>query len=217
MEGGAAVEGLALAGAERDAHLDTPDLADLGGTVALGTLGGGQDNLLGALNLVAVKEPRGGALDEVALVGVADLFEQGGDLALGRGLLGGGLGLFLIGALGEQAGGDHQAEEELVGVVVGEEEVGGTAGDGVALLAGEDGVAGNGAESVNLGAELDLDGLAILDLGGGLGLIRGQGSVGSDIGRGGDGGGVGEAWVNVSESVLIRVRIENLDMYTYPW
>jgi hypothetical protein len=45
-----------------------------------------------------------------------------------------------------------------------------------------------------LGTKLDLDGLAILNLGAGLSLVGGKRSVGSDVGRGGDGSGVGETF-----------------------
>lgn len=196
VEGGSLVDTLDLAGSQTDTDLDTPDLADLGGTVALGALGGGEDNLLAALDLVAVKQPRGGALDEVHLVGLGDLLQKAGDLGLGRGLLGGSLGLLLVGSLSQEARGDHKSQEQLIDVVVGQDQISGAASDGLSglVLGGsDDSVANDGAEAIDLSTELDLDGLSLLDLDTGLSLVGGKGSVGSDVGRGGDRGGVGEA------------------------
>lgn len=204
VEGGSLVDTLDLARTQTDTNLDTPDLADLGGTVALGALGGGEDNLLASLNLVAVKQPRGGALDEVHIVGLGDLLQKAGDLGLGRGLLGGSLGLLLIGSLGQEARGDHESQEQLIDVVVGQDQIGGAASDGLSglVLGGsDDSVANDGAEAIDLGTELDLDGLSLLDLDTGLSLVGGKGSIGSDVGRGGDRGGVGEALVDLLASV----------------
>lgn len=191
VQGRALVEVLVLAGAEGDAHLDAPNLASLGDTIALGALGGSQDNLLGAFNLVVVKQPRGGAVDEVAVEGLADLLENRSHLGLGGSSLGGSLGLLLVGALGQEAGGDHEAEEHLVGVVGGVHQVGRAAGD-LLLGTSDDGVADDGTKAIDLGAELDLDRLARLDLLVGLGLIRDERRVRGDVGSGGDGGGVRE-------------------------
>ena len=100
-EGGAAVQGspvlevLELASALGDTDLNTPDLADLWDTLALGALSGREHDLLLALDLVALEEPRGGALDEVAVVALDDLLEEVGHAALGHWLLGCGLGLLL--------------------------------------------------------------------------------------------------------------------------
>lgn len=196
VEGSAVLELLNLAGSQADAHLDTPDLANLGDTLALGVLASGNHNLLLALNLVAVKEPRGGALDEVAVVGADNLLEKVGDLGLRRRLLGGGLGLLLIGTGSEKTRGNHEAEEDLVGVVVGENQVSVAALDnivGLVLGGGNDGVANDGAEAIDLSTELDLDGLTGLDLDSSLLLVGAQGSVGSDESSGRDGSGVGEA------------------------
>lgn len=193
MESGTLVKSLALARAQTDTHLDTPNLAGLGGTVTLGTLARGEDNLLGALNLVVVKEPRGGALNEVAVVGLADLLKESGDLGLSRALLGSSLGLLLLSALGKEARGNHEAEEDLVGVVGSEDQVSRAASD-LLVGAGKDGVADNSTEAIDLSTKLDLDGLSGLDLLVGLSLVGGEGSVGSDIGSGGDGGGMGETF-----------------------
>lgn len=224
MEGSAVLELLLLAGSQADAHLDTPDLANLGDTLALGVLASGNDNLLLALNLVAVKEPRGGALDKVAVVGSDNLLEKVGDLGLRRGLLGGGLGLLLLGTGSEETRGNHEAEEDLVGVVVGENQVGGAALDnivGLVLGGGNNGVANNGTEAIDLSAELDLDGLTGLDLDGSLLLVGAQGSIGSDKSGGRDGGGVREtlgdllATVDLGELLLdelvtLRADVDNL-------
>jgi len=74
VEGSTLVKTLHLARAQTDTGLDTPYLTNLRNALALGTLGGGKDNLLAALNLVVVEQPRGGALDEVNFVGLGDLF-----------------------------------------------------------------------------------------------------------------------------------------------
>jgi hypothetical protein len=201
--GGAAVQrrallqNLDLARAQADADLDTPDLADGRDAIALGALARGQHNLLGALNLVALKQPRSGALDEVALVRPRHPLEQGRDLGLRQRLGRDGLGLFLVGTRGEQAGREEQAQEQLVGKVGGERQVGLAARHRLRRGiggAGKDGVADNGAKQVDLGAELDLDGLALLDLDGGLGLVALEGGVGRDERRARDGDGVGRAW-----------------------
>lgn len=196
MKGSAVLVLLDLAGSQADAHLDTPDLANLRDTLALGVIARGNNDLLLALNLVAVEEPRGGALDKVAVVGLDNLLEKVGDLGLRRRLLGGGLGLLLIGTGSEEARGNHKAEEELVGVVVGENQVSIAALDnivGLVLGRGNDGVANYGAEAIDLSTELDLDGLTGLDLDSSLLLVGGQGSVGGDETGGRDGSGVGEA------------------------
>lgn len=206
VEGGTLIDGLDLAGAGADANLDTPDLTGLGDAITLGALSGSKDNLLGTLNLVAVEQPRGGALDNVDVIGAGHLLEQAGDLGLCRGLLGGGLGLLLLGALGQETRGDHQPQKKLVGIVGGQHQIGLAAGDGLASLlggSGDDGVANNGTEAIDLGAELDLDGLAFLDLDTGLALIGGERGVGSDVGRRGDGGGVRKALGRVSDGGAI--------------
>lgn len=206
VESGTLVKGLALARSQADAHLNTPDLTNLGGTVTLGTFGGRQDNLLGALNLVALEQPRGRALDNVAVIGLGDLLDDGGDLGLGRGLLGGSLGLLFLSTLGQKTGRNHQAEENLVGVVGGENQIGGAASDGSILLVlggSQDGVANNGTETINLSTKLDLDGLSGLDFLVGLGLVGGQGGVGSDIGGGRDGGGVRETYKKAVLVILV--------------
>lgn len=106
-EGGAAVQSssvlkvLELTGSQRDTDLNTPYLADLWDTVTLGALSWCQDDLLLPLNLVALEQPRGGALDEVAVVALDDLLEKAGHAALGRWLYGSGLGL-LLGCTGRQ-------------------------------------------------------------------------------------------------------------------
>ena len=106
-EGGAAVQSssvlkvLELAGSQGDTDLNTPYLADLWDTLALGALSWCQDDLLLSLNLVALEQPRGGALDEVAVVALDDLLEKAGHAALGHWLYGSGLGL-LLGCTGRQ-------------------------------------------------------------------------------------------------------------------
>ena len=199
--GGAAVQGgaegqvLDLAGAQGQAHLDTPDLTDVGDTVAAHAVVGGEDDLLLGFDLVALELPAGGVLDDVAVVDLGDLLNQRGHVRLGGGLLGGGLLLLLVGAAGQEAGGNHQSEQELVGVVGGVDQVGGAAGHlvGGGLVGDNDHVANDGTEAIDLGTELDLGDLTGLE--GDLGLLslRDQRSVRGHVGVGGDGGGVSDA------------------------
>jgi hypothetical protein len=204
VKSGTLVKSLDLARAQTDTNLNTPNLTNLGNTLALGALCRGKDDLLAAFDLVVVEEPRGGALDNVDLVGLGNLLQEAGDLGLCRGFLGSSLGLLLVGALGQQTRGDHQSQEDLVDVVVGKDQIGSAASD---LLAGlvfggsDDGVTDDGTETIDLSTKLDLDGLAILNLGAGLSLVGGERSVGGDVGRRGDSGGVRETLVNLLSSV----------------
>jgi hypothetical protein len=197
MESGTLVNTLHLTRAQTDTDLDTPNLTNLGSTLALGALGRRKDNLLAALDLVVVEQPRCGALDDVDVVGLGNLLQKAGDPGLGRSLLGGSLGLLLVGALSQETRGGHQSQEKLVDVVVGKDQIGSAASDllaGLVLGSSNHGITDNGAETIDLGTKLDLDSLAILDLGTGLSLVGGERSVGSDVGRRGDGGGVGETF-----------------------
>lgn len=190
VKGGAVGEGLDLAVASADAHLDTPDLADLGHTVTPDAVTGCEDDLLVALNVVAVEFPDGGVLDEAAVVALGELLEEVGDPGLGEGLGGGGgLLLLLLGAGCQKTSRHHCAEHELLGVVGSELQVGGAASD---LAANNDGVADNGTEAINLSTELDLDSLAGLE--GGLGLLRvgHERGVGSDVCAGRNSARVGD-------------------------
>lgn len=201
MEGRSLSNALDLTRSQADAHLNAPNLADLGDTLALGALRRGKDDLLGALDLVVVKEPGSGALNEVDIVGLGDDLEKLCDSGLSRGLLGSCLGLLLVSTLGQKTGRDHQSDEELVGIVISQDQVGIATSDGLASLVlglGDDSVADDGTEAIDLSTELDLDGLALLDLDTSLGLVGAKGSVGSDVGRGGDSGRVREAWRSVS-------------------
>jgi hypothetical protein len=190
VKGGAVGEGLDLAVTSADAHLDTPDLADLGHTVTPNTVTGCEDDLLVALNVVAVKFPDSGVLDKVAVVALGELLEKVGDPGLGEGLGGGGsLLLLLLGASGQKTSRQHCAENELLGVVGSELQVGGAAGD---LAANNDGVADDGTEAIDLGTKLDLHRLAGLE--GGLCLLRvgHKRGVGSDVCAGRNSGRVGD-------------------------
>lgn len=205
MQGSAVVEVLDLAGAQAETNLNTPNLTNLGNTITADTVTGGQDNLLGALNLVAVKQPASGVLDNLAVVGLGDLLEEGGDLSLGWSALSGGLGLLLVSALSEQTRRDHQAQQELVGVVSSENKVGLAAGDnllGRILLGNNKHVADNSTESINLSTQLDLDDLASLQGGLGLGGIGHQRGVGSHIGARRDGSRVGNTLRYESASLV---------------
>lgn len=193
VQGGAVVKVLDLTGSQAEADLNTPNLTNIGDTLTTDTLAGDQDDLLVTLDLVAVEHPAGSVLNNLAVVSLGDLLQEISHVRLGRGLLGGGLSLLLVGTLGQQTGGDHQAEQELVGVVSSDNKVSLTAGDdllGGVLLGDDVHVTDNSSESINLGTELDLDDLASLQSDLGLGGIGHKGSVGSDIGAGRDGSGV---------------------------
>ena len=197
VESSTLVESLDLSGAQTDTDLDTPNFTDLGNTLTLGALGRGKDNLLAAFDLVVVEKPRSGALDNVDFVGLGNLLQEAGDLGLCGSLLGGSLGLLLIRALSQETRGDHQSQKDLVDVVVSEDQVGSSASDLLASLVfggGDHSVTDDGTEAIDLGTKLDLDSLAILDLGAGLSFVGGKRSVGGDVGRGGDGSGVGETF-----------------------
>jgi len=190
VKGGAVGESLDLAVTSGDAHLDTPNLADLGHTVAPDTIAGCENDLLVALDVVAVEFPDGGVLDKVAVVALGELLEQVGDPGLSVGLgRCGGLLLLLLGAGGQKTSGHHRAEHELLGVVGSELQVGSAAGD---LAANDDGVADNCTKAIDLSTELNLHGLAGLE--GGLGLlsIGHQRGVGSDECAGRNGARVGD-------------------------
>ena len=179
VKGSAVGEGLDLAVTSADAHLDTPDLANLGHTVTPDTVTRCEDDLLVALNVVAVEFPDGGVLDKAAVVGLGDLLDKVGDPGLGKRLGGGGsLLLLLIGTSGQKTSRHHCAEQQLLGVVGSELQVGSAASD---LATNNDGVADDSTEAIDLGTELDLHSLAGLE--GGLGLLRvgHERGVGSDV------------------------------------
>lgn len=197
VESGTVREGLDLSGSERQTKLNTPDFTDLGDTLTLDTSAGREDDLLLAFDLVAVKQPAGGVLDNVAVVGLGDLLNQLSDLSLGRRLLGSGLLLLLISSAGEQARGNHKSQEKLVGVVSGVDKVSLAAGHhigGRVAVGDNDHVANDGTEAIDLSTKLDLGDLTGLQ--GGLGLLSvgHQGSVGSHIGAGRDRGGVSDTF-----------------------
>ena len=185
------VQVLDLTVAQAEADLNTPDLTNLGDTVTADTITGGQNDLLVALDLVTVEQPAGGVLNDVAAVGLGDLLEESGHLGLGRSTLGSSLLLLLISALGEQTGGNHKAQQKFVGVVSSDDEISLRTGDGLLggiLLGDIDHVTDNGTEAIDLSTQLDLDILAGLQDGLGLGGLGDQRSVGSYIGARRDGG-----------------------------
>lgn len=197
VQGCTVVEGLDLAGAQAETELDTPNLADFGDTLTAHTIAGIQDDLLVALDLVAVKEPAGGVLDDVAVVGLSNLLQESRDLGLGGSLLSGGLRLLLVGALGQQTRRDNESQQKLVGVVSCDNQVGLTACDNILgrVLPGNDHhITDNGSEAIDLSTQLDLDDLTGLQGGLGLGGIGHQGGVGSHIGARRDGSRVGDTF-----------------------
>ena len=194
MESGAVLEILELSGSEGNTDLNTPDLTNLWKTLTLALLTWSKDNLLLALNLVALKDPRGGVLDQVAVEGLADLLKVRSHLGLWDGLGLSSLGLLLDGSGSQKSPWDHKAEENLVGVVGSEHQVGNAL---LIVLGGgswdNDGVANNCSETVDLGTELDLDDIAGVKCDGSLSLIGLQWGVWSDECIWGDGGWVRNA------------------------
>lgn len=179
VESGAVLEVLELSGSERNTNLNTPDLTDLWKTLALALLTWSKDNLLLALNLVALKHPGSGVFDQVAVEALDDLLEIGSHLGLWDGLGLSSLGLLLDGSGSQKSSWDHQAEENLVGVVGSEHQVGDA---GIILLLSlswnDDGVANDCSETVDLGTELDLDDISGLQDDGSLSLIGLQWGIG---------------------------------------
>lgn len=201
VQGSTVVKRLDLAVAQAEANLNTPNLTNLGNTFTTGTVAGAQDDLLVTLDLVAVKQPAGGVLDDVAVVCLGDLLQVGGDLSLGRSLLGGGLLLLLLGALGQKTRGNHETQHNLVGVVGCKDQIGLAAGDnflGGVLLGNDNHVTDDGSESIDLSTQLDLGDLAGLQGSLGLGGIGLKRSVGSHIGARRDSGGVGNTFTSTN-------------------
>ena len=205
VERGPVAVALDLATSQAKAHLNTPDVTDLGLAVTPDTLAGRKNDLLLGLDLVVLELPDGGALDNVASVGLGNLLDHLGHLALRVGLLGGGLLLLLLIALGDKARRDHQPEQKLIRVVCSEQEIG-LLSSNLAGGANQDVVADNGAESVNLGTKLDLDNLASLECGRSLLGVGLEGSVRGDVSAGGDGGAV----TNSLEHLLAAVDLGDL-------
>lgn len=206
VQGSTVVEVLDLAGSQTEANLNTPNFADLGDTVTADTVTGGENDLLLALNLVAAKHPAGGVLDDSAVVSLGNLLEQRRHVGLSRGLLGRGLLLLLIGTLSQQTLGNHQAQEDLVGVVGSDNEVSLTAGNnlpGGVLLGNDHHVANDGSESIDLSTKLDLDELAGLQGDLSLGGVGHQRSVGSHIGARGDSSWVRDTLIYTLRSVHV--------------
>lgn len=197
VQGSTVVKRLDLAVAQAETNLNTPNLTNLGNTLTTGAITGVHDDLLGALDLVAVKQPAGGVLDDGAVVGLGNLLQVGGELSLGRSLLGSGLLLLLISTLSQETLGNHETQHDLVGVVGSKDQVGLTAGDNLlsgVLLGNDNHVTNDGSEAIDLSTELDLGDLTGLQGNLGLGGIGHQRGVGSNIGARRDGSGVGDTF-----------------------
>lgn len=175
VQGCPLVELLDLARSQAHTHLNTPHIANLGGSITLrGAITGGDDDLLLSLNLIALKQPRGGTFDDVDLVALGDLLDQGVHLTLGLGLRSSGLGFFFVGTRSQNSRRQHQSQQQLISVVCSQHEIGGAALNnilGFVLGGNNDSVAGNRGKAINLSTKLDLDGLALLQLNGGLLLV----------------------------------------------
>lgn len=208
MQGSAEGQVLHLSGAQRETDLDTPDFTDGRDTITTDAVGGGEDDLLLTLDLVAVENPAGGVLNHIAVVGLGDLLEQGGDLGLRRGLLGGSLLLLLFGTAGEETGGNHKAQQQFIGVVGSVDQVGLTTGDDVAG-ANDDHVANNGTEAVDLSTELDLGDLTSLEGHLGFLLLGHQGGVGSDVGARRNGSRVTDTCISADDRLTTLARPDN--------
>lgn len=172
---------LDLAGSQTDAHLNTPDLADLRQTIAPDALTRRKDDLLLGLDFVVLELPDGGALDKVAAVGLDNLLEHVGHLALCVGLLCGSLLLLLLVGVGDKTRWDHQPQQKLVGVVCSQNQICLASSN---LLCGTDNniVADDGAEAIDLSTQLDLDNLSLLQLRLGFFGVGLEGGVGGDVG-----------------------------------
>ena len=178
-------EVLDLSGAERETNLDTPDLTNGGDTFTPNAVGGSEDDLLLTLDLVTVELPAGGVLNHIAFVSLGDLFEQGRDVGLRRRLLGGSLLLLFLGTAGQKTRGDHETQQEFVGVVGSVDKVSLAAGDFVGagtLSRNNDHITDDGSEAIDLSTELDLGDLASLQGGFGFLLVGHQGGVRSHMG-----------------------------------
>jgi hypothetical protein len=209
--GGAAVQSspvavaLDLATSQTEAHLNTPDVTDLGLAVTPDTLARRENDLLLGLDLVVLELPNGGALNNVASVGLGDLLDHLGHLALRVRLLGGSFLLLLLIALSDKARRDHQPEQKLIRVVCSEQEIGFLSSD-LASSANQDVITDNGAEPVNLSTELDLDNFSSLECGCGFLGVGLEGSVWGDVSAWGDGGAV----TNALEHLLAAVDLGDL-------
>ena len=191
-------EVLDLSGAERETNLDTPDLTNGGDTFTPNAVGGGEDDLLLTLDLVTVELPAGGVLNHIAFVGLGDLFEQGRDVGLRRRLLGGSLLLLFLGTAGQKTRGDHETQQEFVGVVGSVDKVSLAAGDFVGagtLSRNNDHITDDGSEAIDLSTELDLGDLASLQGGFGFLLVGHQGGVRSHMGARRDSSRVAETFM----------------------
>lgn len=186
------LEGLDLARSKTEADLDAPDLSNLGGALTLDTSAWRKDDLLRSFDLVAVEQPAGGILNDMAIVGLRNLLNQAADLSLRGRLLSLGLLLLFFGAGRHKTGGNHEPKEELVGVIGGHEQIGLATGD-LVTSTNDNRVADNRSKAVNLRTQLDLDDLTSLQGRGSFLRIGGQGSVRGHIRAGRDGGRVGNA------------------------
>jgi hypothetical protein len=205
VESGPVAVALDLATSQTETHLNTPDVADLGLAFTPDTLAGRKDDLLLGLDLVVLELPDGGALNDIASVGLGNLLNHLGHLALRVRLLGGSLLLLLLVALSNKARRDHQPEQKLIGVVCSEQEIGFLSSD-LAGGADQDVVADNGAETVDLSAELNLDNLSSLECGCGLLGVGLEGSVWGDVSARRDGGAV----TNALEHLFATVDLGDL-------
>jgi hypothetical protein len=190
---------LGFAASQADTSFDTPNLANFWKSFALEAVARQDNDLLGRFNLIALKQPRGRALDNSASIALGNLLKEAADLALGVLLLARG-SLFLIVGGCKQPGWHHQAQDELIGIVCCEQQIGIALGDVgfLAILARDnEGVADNGTESVNLSAQLDFCDLSLLEGRCGLFGIGLERSVRRDVGARGDGGRVGLALGNL--------------------
>lgn len=207
MQGGAMVEGLHLPGAQTQTDLDAPDFTDFGDPFPAGTGGAGRENdLLGGFDLVALKQPTGCVLHHVTVVGLGDALDQVGDVRLSRGLLGGGLLLFLLCSAGQEARRHHESQKQLVGVVGCKDQVCHAARDDVIPGADKDFIAYNGSEAIDLGAKLDLGKLPFLE--GDLGIfdIGNQWSEWRNVGIGRDGSRMGNSFDQLANGHLLRKK-----------
>lgn len=198
VQGSTVVQGLDLAGTQTETNLNTPDFTDVGHTFTLDSGARREDNLLISFNLIALEQPAGCVLDHIAVVGLGDLLDQVGDLSLSGRLLSCSLLLFFLGSASQKARRNHESQEELIGVVRCEDEVGQTAGHNI-LGANDDLITHDRSKAIDLRTKLDLSQLTGLE--GSLGLlgVRHQRGVGRHVRAGGDGGRVSDTFLRGTE------------------
>jgi hypothetical protein len=213
------LQGLDFSRSQTDANLDTPDLTNFRDTLSLDTSTGVKDDLLLALDLVALEQPAGGVLDDIAVVRLSNLLDQAGDLGLSWGLLGSGLLLFFLGSASQQARRNNESQKQLIGIVCRKQEVSFAAGDDIlrSFWSGNNNaVTDNGSESVNLGTQLNLNDLSSLQGRVCLFRVRDQRSVWGHVRARRDRCGVSKTFSQKKSLSIQMIPSYSLQMHSLP-